>query len=86
MTGTQVGGNHYSECAIQPIDFITANGLDFMQGNVVKYITRHKRKDKDKDIKKAIQYCTFILKYDYGFSDEKVKDFVLGLFNEVKVG
>ena len=79
----QVGGTHYSRCAMQPIEFITANELDFSQGNVIKYIARHKRKDKDKDIKKAIQYCTFILKYDYDYSDENIKEFLSSLFGEV---
>ena len=34
---TQAGGDHYKDCAIQPIQYIHANGLDFFQGNIVKY-------------------------------------------------
>ena len=61
----QVGGQHY-RLAIEPIDFIVKNDLDFCQGNVIKYIVRHKNKNKAEDIRKAIQYCEFILKYEYG--------------------
>lgn len=65
----QVGGSHYSSKAIQPIDYIEKNGLGFCEGNVVKYITRHKDKNGAEDIKKVIQYCKFILAYQYGIEE-----------------
>ena len=37
-----------------PIEYITKNNLDFLEGNVVKYITRHKLKGGVEDIKKVI--------------------------------
>ena len=64
MTNKQIGGTHY-QTAIQPIDYITANNMGFCEGNVVKYVTRHKGKDGRQDIEKAIQYLDFILKYQY---------------------
>lgn len=59
---------HYKS-AIQPVDYIAANGLDFFEGNVVKYVTRHRKKNGADDILKAIQYCKMILKYDYGIEE-----------------
>ena len=56
---------HYQEKSIEPIDYINANNLSFNEGNVIKYITRHKEKDGKRDIEKAIRYCEFILKYHY---------------------
>lgn len=56
---------HY-ESAIQPVDYIAANDLDFFEGNVVKYVTRHRKKNGADDILKAIHYCEMILKYKYG--------------------
>ena len=41
-TSDQIGGDHYKNKAIQPIDYILANQMDFCSGNVVKYITRFK--------------------------------------------
>ena len=35
----QVGGQHYKGCAIQPVEYIYGNNLDYLEGNVVKYIT-----------------------------------------------
>ena len=64
MTNNQIGGTHY-QTAIQPIDYITANNMGFCEGNVIKYVTRHKGKDGRQDIEKAIQYLDFILKYQY---------------------
>ena len=62
----QEGGSHYKDCKIQPIEYITANNLDFMQGNIVKYITRHKSKNGAEDIRKIKHYCNLILKLEYG--------------------
>ena len=62
---TQAGGDHYKSLAIQPVEYIQANGLDYLQGNVVKYITRHKTKNGAEDIKKAIHYCQLILELEY---------------------
>lgn len=57
----QVGGNHYSKLPIEPIDYIVKNGLGYREGNVVKYVTRHKDKNGAEDIKKAIHYLEMIL-------------------------
>ena len=62
----QEGGNHYKDLKIQPIEYIHANGLDFFQGNVVKYTTRHKAKNGEQDIRKAIHYLNLILELQYG--------------------
>ena len=50
---TQVGGDHYSKMKIQPIDFITANGIGYIEGNIIKYVCRYKSKNGVEDLKKA---------------------------------
>lgn len=72
-TDEQVGGSHYKDCVIQPIDYIVKNKLDFLEGNVVKYITRHKEKDGPEDIKKVIHYAQLILELTYGIKKTKEK-------------
>lgn len=62
----QEGGNHYKDMKIQPVEFITANELGFLEGNVVKYICRHHAKNGAEDIKKAIHYCELLLQTKYG--------------------
>jgi hypothetical protein len=62
----QEGGSHYKKLGIQPVQYIHENGLDYFQGNVVKYVTRHKDKNGAEDIKKAIHYLNLILELHYG--------------------
>lgn len=62
----QAGGNHYKDLAIQPVEYIYKNQLPYLEGNVVKYVTRHKSKNGAEDIRKAIHYCQLILELEYG--------------------
>lgn len=62
----QVGGNHYKQFKIQPIEFIHANGLDFLQGNVVKYICRFRQKNGRADLEKAKHYIDLLIQLEYG--------------------
>jgi len=56
----EVGGNHYKKLKIQPIEFITANNLDFIDGNIIKYAVRRKDGENDKErYDKIIQYANF---------------------------
>lgn len=62
---TQQGGNHYKDLAIQPVEYIFHNRLEYLEGNVVKYVTRHRNKNGAEDIRKAIHYCQLILELQY---------------------
>ena len=52
----QVGGAHYAAKAIQPWDFIIANNLGYLEGNIIKYVSRWKDKGGIEDLKKAQHY------------------------------
>lgn len=67
---TQVSGNHYKDLVIQPVEFIYKNKMDYLSGNVIKYISRHKSKNGAEDVKKAIHYCQLILLMEYGNETE----------------
>lgn len=60
----QFGGKHY-EMEIEPIEFIMRNQIPFAEGNVIKYVARHRKKNGIEDIKKAMQYLKFIARYEY---------------------
>jgi len=64
--GRQVGGNHYRDFKIMPIEYISKNKLDFLEGNIVKYISRHRNKNGAEDIRKIIHYAELILELEYG--------------------
>ena len=56
ITTKHKGGAHYAKNAIQPIEYIEANGLGFHAGNVVKYVTRWEDKGGVEDLRKARWY------------------------------
>ena len=63
----QVGGEHYkNDFKIQPIEFITANKLSFIQGSIIKYICRYNKKNGKEDIDKAIHYCELLKELECG--------------------
>ena len=57
----QIGGDHYAKLAIQPFDYIVANGLGYAEGNVVKYITRWRSKGGVQDLRKARHYIDMLI-------------------------
>jgi hypothetical protein len=63
----QIGGEHYRQGDIQPIEYIHANDMDFFSGNVVKYITRWKYKSGLEDLKKAKHYIELLMEQEYGY-------------------
>jgi hypothetical protein len=52
----QIGGDHY-KLKIQPYTFVMENGLNFFQGNVIKYVVRYLKKNGVQDLEKIIHYC-----------------------------
>lgn len=61
----QEGGSHYKDMKIQPVQFIHANGIPFLDGNVIKYVCRHRSKNGKQDLLKARQYIDMILELEY---------------------
>lgn len=62
----QVGGDHYRKLKIQTWDYIAANDLNYLEGNVVKYVSRHRNKNGLEDIEKAIHYLQKLREVHYG--------------------
>ena len=56
-TDKQIGGKHYKQYKIQPIEFIVKNKLSFIQGCVIKYICRFENKNGIEDLEKIKHYC-----------------------------
>lgn len=52
----QVGGAHYKDMKMQPIELIAQLNLDFFHGNFVKYISRYKNKNGKQDLEKCLHY------------------------------
>ena len=53
--------DHYLKSEIQPLEYIVANDLNFIEGNIIKYITRYKYKDGINDLIKAQAYLKLLI-------------------------
>lgn len=73
---TQVGGEHYRQGGIQPVQYIEANSLQFLEGCVVKRVTRHDRPTGKgrQDIEKAIHELQLLLELRYPLPDVAVRN------------
>lgn len=64
--------SHYREAGIEPIEIMRKNMTNeqfygFLLGNSIKYITRHERKNKAEDLRKAKTYITWMIEeYENG--------------------
>ena len=59
----QVGGSHYKS-KIDPDKYIEANNLSFREGNIIKYVTRYRRKNGLEDLLKARHYLDMLIKQE----------------------
>lgn len=60
----QVGGTHYKAMPIQPVEYIQRNGIGFMEGNVIKYVSRWQDKGGLDDLNKAKHYLEMLIAYE----------------------
>jgi hypothetical protein len=60
----QVDGNHYKSMRIQPVQFIHANNIPYLEGNVIKYISRWRSKNGIADLEKAKHYIELLIELE----------------------
>lgn len=60
----QVGGSHYKDLVIQPIEYIHANNIGYMEGNVIKYVSRWRKKNGIADLEKAKHYIELLIELE----------------------
>jgi hypothetical protein len=58
--------SHYTRFPIQPISYIVENNLDFLEGNVIKYVSRYKYKNGLEDLRKAKHYIEMLIQREEG--------------------
>ena len=68
---TQIGGNHYKKLKIQPTEYILANDLGFVEGNIIKYISRWKNKNGIEDLEKIIHYVQILIDFENHIKEQK---------------
>ena len=60
----QEGGNHYKELKIQPVEYCHANGIPFIEGSVIKYVSRWRAKGGVADLKKARHFIDLLIELE----------------------
>lgn len=61
---TQIGGDHYRTMAIQPVEYIMENGLGFVEGCVIKYVSRWRVKNGVEDLRKARHFLDLLIEHE----------------------
>jgi len=70
----QISGNHYKDLAIQPVEYIYANGIGYFEGNVIKYVSRWRNKNGIKDLEKAKHYIDLLIELEGKRNDKGNSD------------
>jgi hypothetical protein len=63
-TNDAIRPTHYAfdEGVIECIDYIDSHCFDFVEGNIIKYVTRYQHKNGTEDLKKARWYLDRLIK------------------------
>jgi hypothetical protein len=61
---TQVGGSHYKDMGIQPVEYVHANGIGYFEGCAIKYLSRWRKKNGIEDLRKAIHFIELLIELE----------------------
>ena len=61
---TQIGGSHYKNMPIQPMQYSMANELDACQHTIIKYVTRFREKGGVQDLEKAKHVIDMLVEFE----------------------
>lgn len=74
----QISGNHYKDLKIQPVEYIHANKMPFIEGSVVKYITRWRAKGGVKDLEKIKHFVDLLIELESKGQDKVNSSTIVG--------
>jgi hypothetical protein len=60
----QIGGGHYKDYAIQPVEFIHKNKIPYIEGCAIKYLCRWREKGGIEDLKKVKHYIHLLIEME----------------------
>ena len=73
MSANNTGPGHYKDKPMQPWDFIIANNLGYLEGNVVKYVSRWRQKGGVEDLRKAKHYIEKLIEVETGTAAQETQ-------------
>jgi len=71
-----INPNHYKQGSIEVIDFILDQKMSYLEGNIIKYVSRYKFKNGIEDLEKARWYLEklYVLKLNEGNREDERED------------
>ena len=57
-----INPSHYTDMVIPPNVYIVKNNIPWYEANVIKYVSRHRKKNKLEDLRKAKKYLELLAK------------------------
>ena len=61
---TQVGGQHYQQFIIQPVEFCYKNNIPYLEATAIKYLCRWREKNGIEDLEKAKHYIDLLIEFN----------------------
>jgi UDP-3-O-acyl-N-acetylglucosamine deacetylase len=69
----QVAGDHYKKLGIQPVEYMHANNIPFMEGCAIKYLTRWRDKGGIADLEKAKHFIELLIELETRRANSQAK-------------
>ena len=60
----QVGGGHYKDMKIQPLEYCHANNIGKIEGDVIAYVSRWRKKGGLEDLRKSIHELQILIQLE----------------------
>ena len=60
----QIGGGHYKDMAIQPVEYIRKNNIPYIEGCIIKYVSRWRKKNGIEDLQKAKHFIDLLIELE----------------------
>ena len=67
---TQVGGTHYKEFVIQPVEFCFVNNIPYLEATAIKYLCRWRNKGGIQDLEKAKHFIDLLIELENLYADK----------------
>ena len=73
LMANNISPSYYQKGSIEVTDYITSNKMSFIEGNIIKYVTRYKDKSGIQDLRKARWYLDKLIETQMDIPMEDMK-------------
>ena len=73
LMSNNISPSYYQKGSVEVTDYITSNEMSFIEGNIIKYVTRYKDKSGIQDLRKARWYLDKLIETQMEIPMEDMK-------------